>query len=100
MSAPAEPDTTSSDQAEHDRAGHDRVGHDQGSAPRGCGLALRLVETEGRPVRARLRCFRTPSGARQRDFTGNTICELTTDGDAVLVDLTAFEIADIEIQFD
>ena len=71
-----------------------------GPAARRCGLALRLVETEGRPVRARLRCFRSPSRARQRDLTGKTICELTTDGDAVLVDLTAFEIADIEIQFD
>jgi alpha-mannosidase len=65
-----------------------------------CGLALRLVETEGRPVRARLRCFRSPARARQRDLAGNTICELTTDGDAVLVDLSAFEIADIEVQFD
>jgi len=65
-----------------------------------CGLALRLVETEGRPVCARLRCFRSPVTARQRDLAGNSICELTTDGDAVLVDLSAFEIADIEIHFD
>ena len=70
------------------------------SKPKRCGLTLRLVETEGRPVRARLRCFRTPSGARQCDLTGRTICELTLDGDALLVDLTAFEIADIEIYFD
>jgi alpha-mannosidase len=69
-------------------------------APGGCGCALRLVETEGRPVRARLRCFRTPKTARQRDFTGQTIYELAIDGDAVLVDLTSFEIADIEIRFD
>jgi hypothetical protein len=60
---------------------------------------LRLVETEGRPVRARLRCFRTPVRARQRDFSGKSICELAIDGDAVLVDLAAFEIADIEIRF-
>ncbi|MBS0262928.1 MAG: hypothetical protein JSS02_13370 [Planctomycetes bacterium] len=65
----------------------------------GCGCAVRLVETEGRPVRARLRCFRTPVRARQRDFNGRTICELSLDGDAVLVDLTAFEIADVEIHF-
>jgi len=61
---------------------------------------LRLVETEGRPVRARLRCFRTPKTARQRDFQGQTIYELAIDGDAVLIDLTAFEIADIEVRFD
>ncbi|MBI3864583.1 MAG: hypothetical protein HY290_22095 [Planctomycetia bacterium] len=65
----------------------------------GSGCALRLVETEGRPVRARLRSFRTPVRARQRDFSGKTVCELSLDGDAVLVDLTSFEIADIEIHF-
>jgi len=70
------------------------------ASPAGCGLALRLVETEGRPVRARLRCFRTPVQARQRDLTGKTISELSIDGDAVLVDLTSFEIADIEVRFD
>jgi alpha-mannosidase len=67
--------------------------------PTGCGCALRLIETEGRPIRARLRCFRTPARARQRDFNGKTICELSLDGDAVLVDLTSFEVADIEIHF-
>jgi alpha-mannosidase len=68
--------------------------------PAGCGCGLRLVETEGRPVRARLRCFRTPRRARQRDFCGKTVCELAIDGDAVLVDLASFEIGDIEIRFD
>jgi alpha-mannosidase len=68
--------------------------------PAACGCALRLVETEGRPVRARLRCFRTPVRARQRDLKGQTIYELAIDGDAVLVDLTSFEIADIEVRFD
>ncbi len=71
------------------------------SRPRaGCGAGLRLVETEGRPVRARLRCFRTPVQARQRDLRGKTICELAIDGDAVLVDLNSYEIADIEVRFD
>jgi alpha-mannosidase len=66
----------------------------------GCGCGLRLMETEGRPVRARLRCFRAPTRARQRDFTGRTVHELTVDGDAVLVDLSAHEIAEIELRFD
>ena len=69
-------------------------------APAGCGAAVRLVETEGRPVRARLRCFRAPVRARQRDLRGRTICELAIDGDAVLVDLNSYEIADIEVRFD
>lgn len=70
-----------------------------GTPARECGLALRLVETEGRPVRARLRCFRAPVKARQRDFVGKTISDLAIDGDAVMVDLNSFEIAEIEIRF-
>ena len=61
---------------------------------------LRLVETEGRPIRCTAALpFRTPVRARQRDLNGKTICELSLDGDAVLVDLTSFEVADIEIRF-
>jgi alpha-mannosidase len=92
--------STVSDQMGPDQTGFAQTACEPGAGLRSCGIAMRLVETEGRPVRTRLRCFRSPSAARQRDLTGNTICELTTDGDAVLVDLTAFEIADIEIQFD
>jgi alpha-mannosidase len=70
------------------------------ASPAECGCALRLVETEGRPVRARLRCWRSPVRARQRDLLGKTLCELSIDTDAVLVDLNSFEIADIEVRFD
>ncbi len=70
------------------------------AGPDGSGCALRLVETEGRPVRARLRCVRAPVRARQRDLLGKTLCELSIDADAVLVDLNSFEIADIEVRFD
>ncbi len=70
------------------------------SVPLSCGCGLRLIETEGRPVRARLRCFRSPVRARQRDLLGKTVCELSLDGDAVLIDLASYEIADIEIRFD
>jgi alpha-mannosidase len=66
----------------------------------GHGCAVRLVETEGRPIRAKLRCVLAPTRARQRNFLGKTICELPIEGDAVFVDLTAYEIADIEIRFD
>jgi alpha-mannosidase len=68
--------------------------------PDGCGCGVRLIETEGRPVRVRLRCFRTPTSARQRDFTGHTQHALSIDGDAVLVDLSAHEIAEVELRFD
>jgi alpha-mannosidase len=70
------------------------------AAPAGCGCGVRLVESEGRPVQLRLRCFRTPRSARQRDFNGHTLHALSIDGDAVLVDLSAYEIADVEIRFD
>jgi alpha-mannosidase len=68
--------------------------------PNGSGFVLRLLETEGRTVRTRLRCFRAPKRARQINFLGETIGELPLDGDAVLVDLTGYEIADVEIRFD
>ncbi|MSR56346.1 MAG: hypothetical protein EXS05_01565 [Planctomycetaceae bacterium] len=68
--------------------------------PTGCGCAIRLVETEGRPVSTRLRCFQTPRSARQRDLSGHTLNALSIDGDAVLIDLTAHEITDVEVRFD
>ncbi len=64
------------------------------------GFAVRLQETEGRHRSATLRCFRTPSMARQRDFQGRTLAELPIEGDAVRIDLTAHEIADVELRFD
>lgn len=68
------------------------------SSPSG-GCILRMIETEGRPVRCKLRCFRTPKSARQLDLLGNPICDLSIDGDAVLADFTAHEIVDVEIRF-
>ncbi len=38
--------------------------------------------------------------ARQRDFQGRTLAELPIEGDAVRIDLTAHEIADVELRFD
>ena len=69
------------------------------TTPHGNGFALRLVETEGRAVRVKLRCFRDPIEARQRDFQGRTISDVMIEGDAVLIDMTASEIADIELRF-
>lgn len=67
--------------------------------PTGQGLALRLLETEGRPVRVTLQCYRTPRLARQRDFEGRTITDLTIHGDAVQIDMVAHEIADVELMW-
>jgi alpha-mannosidase len=67
--------------------------------PQGPGFALRLVETEGRQRKALLRCFRSPIYARKRDFLGQTIRELALEGDAVLVEMAAYEIAEVELRF-
>ena len=62
-------------------------------------MTVRLRETEGRYRTVRLRCFRTPLSARQCDFLGNTITDLTIDGDAVVIGVTAHEICDVEVRF-
>lgn len=69
-------------------------------APSTSGFCLRLIETEGRSLRTKLRCFRQPVRARQRDFLGKTICDLHLEEDAVLVDLIGHEIADVEVFFE
>jgi alpha-mannosidase len=64
---------------------------------RGWGLAFHLLETSGHSTRCRLRLFRNPSWARQIDFQGETIVDLTTQDDVVLVDLTPYELARVEM---
>ena len=51
----------------------------------------------GTATRCRLRLFRNPSFARQVDFQGETIIDLTTQDDAVLIDLTPHELARVEV---
>ncbi len=63
------------------------------------GFAVRLIETEGRPRPVRLRCFRQPVRARKRDFLGTTLRELPMEGDAVMIDMAAYEVAEIELRF-
>ncbi|MBM81345.1 MAG: hypothetical protein CMJ78_12250 [Planctomycetaceae bacterium] len=74
--------------------------HDYPDVPTGKGFTLRLAETEGRHRTARLLCFRTPTSARQRDFTGKTISDLSIEDDAVRIDFTAYEIVDVELRFE
>ena len=64
---------------------------------RGWGLAIHLLETSGHSARCRLRFFRNPTWARQVDFQGETVIDLSTEGDGVLVDLTPSELARIEV---
>jgi alpha-mannosidase len=64
---------------------------------RGWGLVFHLLETAGESGRCRLRLFRNPTWARQVDFLGETIIDLSLDGDAVQVDLTPHELARVEV---
>lgn len=73
--------------------------YDYEEPPAGDGFAVRLVETEGQRKSVRLRCFRTPTSARQRDFQGRTVADLTIEGDSVIIEMTAYEIADVELRF-
>lgn len=69
------------------------------TVPSDPGFAVRLIETEGTSKPIKLRCFRKPTYARKRDFRGQTIEELEIVGDAVIVDITQYEIVDVELRF-
>lgn len=60
---------------------------------------VRLLETEGRPARVRLRSLWNPREARQVDLEGRTLAPMRIDGDSSFIDLTSYEIADIELSF-
>ena len=70
------------------------------SAPDRPGFALRLQETEGRYQTVHVEMFRNPSNARVRDFRGQTVTDVSPSGDGVLVDLSPFGIAEVEVFFD
>ena len=65
----------------------------------GDGFTVRLLETEGRNRQVKLNCFRTPVSARQRDFQGRTISDVEIENDAVVIEMTGYEIADVELRF-
>jgi len=64
---------------------------------KGWGLVFHLLEANGQAARCRLRLFRNPTSARQLDFLGETIIDLTIQDDAVLIDLTPHELARVEV---
>jgi alpha-mannosidase len=64
---------------------------------KGWGLIFHLLDTTGQAGRCRLRLFRNPISARQIDFLGDTIVELSVQDDAVLIDLTPHELARVAV---
>ena len=63
------------------------------------GFRVRLRETEGRGRTVRLRCFRSPSFARQCNFLGEVLSDLMLEGDAIVVEVTPHEICDVAVHF-
>lgn len=74
-----------------------RVEFVENCGDRGWGLAFHLFETAGQSGRCRLRLFRNPTWARQVDFLGETIVDLSVEGEGVYVDLTPHELARVEV---
>jgi len=63
------------------------------------GVALRLLETEGRSKVFKLRLFKPPKSARQRDFRGHTVQTLHLEQDAVVVHVSPHEVCEVEVLF-
>jgi len=84
---------------EPDREQHPWEDHDHAEPLPGKGFTVRLLETEGRYSSVKLQCFRTPTTARQKDFQGRTITDLRIEDGAVMVEMSAFEICDVELRF-
>jgi alpha-mannosidase len=84
-------------QLDHKNVAISRVAFTDNAADRGWGLVFHLLETAGQSGRCKLRLFRDPSWARQVDFLGETIIDLSVEGDAVQVDLTPHELARVEV---
>ncbi|WP_165219799.1 glycosyl hydrolase family 38 [Aquisphaera insulae] len=61
------------------------------------GLVVHLMETAGNSSRCRVRFFRNPTWARQVDFQGDLVIDLSVDGDGILVDLSPNELARVEV---
>ena len=82
---------------DHQNVAISRVEFLEDTGGRGWGLVFHLLETAGQSGRCRLRLFRNPTWARQVDFLGETIVDLSVEGDAVQVDLTPHELARVEV---
>lgn len=61
------------------------------------GLRVRLLETAGRAGNATLRCFRNLVSARQSNYLGETLTELSPAGDAATIDFSGHEWLELEL---
>ena len=63
------------------------------------GAKVRLLETAGRAGKATLRALRALKSARQVDFLGQTLTELSTSGDAATIEFSGYEWMDLELRW-
>ena len=66
---------------------------------RNVGFRVRLLETSGRGGRVQLRAFKPLASARQLDFLGQTLVELTVEDDRVYADVSACEWVELEARW-
>lgn len=64
------------------------------------GFRVRLLETEGRSGRVALRTFKPPKSARQVDFNGHILIDLSLEGDRILIDFAAMEWIEVEARLE
>ena len=60
------------------------------------GFSVRLLETEGRAGRVKLNCFRAPDSTTRTNFLGQPSGELTIEQGRIVLEMGAFEWAQIE----
>ena len=61
---------------------------------------VRLMETEGRSKVFSLRTLLKPKTARQVDYQGKTISNMNVEGDTIRVEISPYEVCDVEIEID
>jgi hypothetical protein len=63
------------------------------------GVTARLLECAGHAIAAELRCLRDPVRASLMDARGTTLTELSTQGDAVLLDVARNDLVQLRVDF-
>lgn len=63
------------------------------------GFRVRVLETSGKPTRAKLRCFRPVAAARHINFAGETIGELQLENGIVCLEMTGHEWVEVDARF-
>ena len=69
------------------------------AADGGDGVATRFVECAGHDGPARLRCARDPRRAALLDGRGNQLLDASLEGDAVLLDVSRYDLLQLRVEF-